>query len=364
MIRLLVFSLSALALIACGEERLISQPPDPPLQDRFPQKRASSIDILFVIDNSESMAHEQASLSANFGNFLRYVDPDPLRGGERDEVDYRLAITTTDASRTGGALVGTPAILRPGAGYDPLEKFQQNALVGIKGGSLEAGFDAALAALENASKLNGGKDFLRPEAWLYIIFLSDEDDGSFGEVHHFYRVLESMKGTGNENAVAISAIVMPRADACAEGREVGTRYIQLAELSGGVVGDLCAEDWSDTLRQLAVSGIGLAKRFQLDRPPLDQNADGVIDFEDLEVRVRYPCAVGADSEYLANPPCGRVTVDCEGRDEDHMGVLCEPYHDANVGWVFNPVQNTVVFGEGAVPGPGAEVDVTYFPRTK
>jgi len=49
------------------------------------------VDILFVIDNSGSMAEEQALLSANFKSFIDVLERDDVRA------NYRIGITTTDS---------------------------------------------------------------------------------------------------------------------------------------------------------------------------------------------------------------------------------------------------------------------------
>ena len=48
------------------------------------------VDILFVIDNSRSMAEEQATLARNFGPLIERLEQDDVRA------NYRIAITTTD----------------------------------------------------------------------------------------------------------------------------------------------------------------------------------------------------------------------------------------------------------------------------
>jgi hypothetical protein len=48
------------------------------------------VDILFVIDNSRSMAQEQATLARNFGPLIERLERDDVRA------NYRIAITTTD----------------------------------------------------------------------------------------------------------------------------------------------------------------------------------------------------------------------------------------------------------------------------
>lgn len=74
-----------------GAERVHEQV----VTDVFELEGPRKLDILFVIDNSASMAQEQATLAANFANFLDVLE-DPGLG-----VDYRIALTTTDAGSPG-----------------------------------------------------------------------------------------------------------------------------------------------------------------------------------------------------------------------------------------------------------------------
>ncbi len=48
------------------------------------------VDVLFIIDNSGSMAEEQARLAANFSSFIQVLEDPSVNA------DYRIAITTTD----------------------------------------------------------------------------------------------------------------------------------------------------------------------------------------------------------------------------------------------------------------------------
>ena len=73
-----------------------------------------AVDILFVIDDSSSMAQAQANLAANFHRFIEVLE-DPFV-----DVDYRVALTTTDSgnprcpgsSSERGALVARPCTQR------------------------------------------------------------------------------------------------------------------------------------------------------------------------------------------------------------------------------------------------------------
>ncbi|HEY8374900.1 MAG TPA: VWA domain-containing protein, partial [Nannocystis sp.] len=84
------------------------------------------VDILFVIDNSGSMADEQALLSENFESFIGVLEADDVRA------NYRIGITTTDvgnpkcpsASTTpeGGRLVLSSCIDRVAQGEFTIEQ--------------------------------------------------------------------------------------------------------------------------------------------------------------------------------------------------------------------------------------------------
>lgn len=96
-------------------------------QDSF----SNRADILFVIDNSDSMAPIANDLADNFETFvdrLSSVEDQTVRDDLGDAVtnyvdyiqepgayvDYQLGITTTDVDATGGALLGQPKILKRG----------------------------------------------------------------------------------------------------------------------------------------------------------------------------------------------------------------------------------------------------------
>lgn len=93
--------------------------------------RPNDADVLFVIDNSDSMADESVALAENFGAFVTQLAARDLAATHEglpdavedyvaysrepsDFVDFQLAITTIDARETTGALKGEPPVLRKG----------------------------------------------------------------------------------------------------------------------------------------------------------------------------------------------------------------------------------------------------------
>jgi hypothetical protein len=78
-------------------DRTASEPVE--VTERFEQSAWPSLDVLFVVDSTGSMAEEQAGLAAASGRFLD--------GLVALGVDYQVGVTTTDP-KDGGGLTGRP----------------------------------------------------------------------------------------------------------------------------------------------------------------------------------------------------------------------------------------------------------------
>ena len=113
--------------------------------------------------------------------------------------------------------------------------------------------------------------FVRDDAFLFVIFVSDENDSSFGELRYYWRVFEQLKGIGNEDTVSLSAIIGPPNDlTTGEGggcdsdagmASAGDRYAMLAEETGGIWGSICDASFADTLDALGSAAVGLKRKF-------------------------------------------------------------------------------------------------------
>jgi hypothetical protein len=191
-------------------------------ENRLPAK--TKIDLLVVIDNSGSMCEEQTELANNFDLFANFLSEDL---GEA--ADYRIAVVTTDMSVGNcdrGRFVTKPGprapncdvaqmnacefrepILKSGVGGNIVDgddlknKFACIVSAGTGGSTTERGLGAIRSALSCGGPNKAyfdpccvgddynpgcrpeaeGKpepEFLRPDALLIIIIVSDEDDCS------------------------------------------------------------------------------------------------------------------------------------------------------------------------------------------
>ena len=197
-------ALLAVAAAGCADRSLSEVPPRPSGEQRqeIPVSTNRDIDILFVVDDSDSMRQEQGSLGRNFPEFVRVLEsigdlPDLHLGvissdvgtapfavdnceGQGDDgllqvpatcpplTDGRLYIENiADADATGGRRVNVdPATTMA-------QQFECMASVGHDGCGFEQHFESMRRALDGR---NG--DFLRDDAFLAVIFIQDEDDCS------------------------------------------------------------------------------------------------------------------------------------------------------------------------------------------
>ncbi len=153
-----------------------------------PKDECSKMDVVFVIDDSGSMQGKQEKLRANFPKFVDVLDAFRTKSGAR--LDYRLAVTSTDTERadykTGGrgGFVTTPvSTCSPGPPRTWLERtdvgvasaFACRAGLGVKGTAEERPLQALFLALTDRLD-DHNRDFLRSDALLSFLILSDEED--------------------------------------------------------------------------------------------------------------------------------------------------------------------------------------------
>jgi len=315
----LICVLAAAAVPGCEETRLhvVTRHydlffPGGSLQvDSFVQKAAAQIDILWVVDNSPSMQDEQNNLANNFNSFISII--------EQSQVDYQIGVISTDMELAGhqGELQGSPKIIVRGPNAE--SQFANNVRVGTGGAGNEQGLLAAYTALTEPLISGANAGFLRTGGALAIIFVSDENDHSFGKIDFYQRIFEQMKGIGNENRVIAAAIVGDQPDGCTNPQtgdaQAGTRYHQLVQVVGGSIGSICSTDFSVTLNQLGLTVAGLSRKFTLS----DEN-----------------------------PEESSIVVKVNGQ---------EIQKDFQNGWTF---ENGSIFFQGSyVPPPAATIEVSY-----
>jgi hypothetical protein len=167
--------------------------------DAGPVGPCNKMDIVFVVDDSGSMAEEQANLAANFPEFIRVIDEHRTSVGE--ELDYRVAVTTTgrdvdytialpppfsftlpmsEQGHNGEFLQRCDMPRRWLERDDPgvADTFACAAQVGTGGPGLEMPFHALELSLTDRMADGTNAGFLRDDALFAFVILTDEDDCS------------------------------------------------------------------------------------------------------------------------------------------------------------------------------------------
>lgn len=428
----------------CGGVEPIA--PDTEQIDVFTQESAARVDVLWVVDNSGSMAAEQGKVAARFREFFLQL----VRAG----VDYHIGVVSSDPAEAGvlrayagpnvdgcvGCRFLTAAVACPEPSVELADVAQDEAAlearlleacpaqlvfrrlvhVGVDGSAFEEGFPQAARALgadeidATSGRVVGeppgeNAGFLRADASLYIVFVSDEDEGAGPDgtpVRHFQRLFEGLKGTGNENRVTVAAItgypfdaaLPPLAEVCpvlattfdgsaanddprgapltealrgpggctdVEGdpedplarAQTGGRYIELACRTGGVVANMCEADYSDALDALGANAAGLRRKFTLSRQAADiAFGPDCAPFSDDDQRL--DCDDDGSVGGAADGPLCVTAVELDGEE-----AVLVPRDQAS-GWTYEASTNSVRFEGRFVPKAGSRVEIRAFLRSR
>jgi hypothetical protein len=156
---------------------VVVPPVEPPvvledITDSFNQnENGTKLDILWVIDDSGSMADEQQALGANFEAFIKEF----VNKG----IDFQMAVTTTDTSRGRAGKVYKDSMERLTSDKlkedknQFMEDFANLVKVGTRGSGYEKGIQASEVFSDRFSN-----SWMRKDAYFTIVYMSDEEDQS------------------------------------------------------------------------------------------------------------------------------------------------------------------------------------------
>jgi hypothetical protein len=318
----------AVLLAACQDQAFSRLQGD----DTFEQAPSNAVDILWVVDNSVSMQNEQENVARGFADFVAQLDTGAM--------DVHLGVVSTDmdaANPQAGVLLGTPAVLTPEVpGFE--EAFRSRVRMGVRGSDKEKGLEAALTALSSPLADTRNAGFLRDDAMLNVVVLSDENDcsdsgalgpGATGEMCYtdyerltpVAEIVRSMKMLKPPGRVVVSGIVGPEIVENCEDTVPGRRYFTAIDMLGGVRADICQTDYSAIMSALGQVASGILTTFQLSRNAVEETIV--------------------------------VTVTPSG------GEPAEIARDEANGWTYVSAYAQIVFHGSAVPPRGATIDVTY-----
>jgi hypothetical protein len=298
--------------------------------DTFMQDLSPKADILLVVDDSGSMSDKQQSLAANFSSFIQYA--------VAANVDYHIGITTTSVARCedvpgfgcignskawGGELYrdgpSNTRILTPQT-PNVAQVFARMVNVGTDGSGTEQGLETSVLALTPPKIANENVGFLRTDANLAVVIISDAGDQSPQPVSYYQNRLVNVKGFNRLSMFTFSTIgpLQPSApgNCTYDGGGDVQRYRVVTNYTSGVVDEICNSNWAATLQNLGRTAFGFRTQFFLNNVP--------------DTSMGQPITVNING---SPAPAGS--------------------------WTYDAASNSIKFTATTTPGPGQTLTVTY-----
>lgn len=197
--------------------------------DSFTQHMSvDGIDILWVVDRSGSMNRFNAELLAGVEAMLLALPT----------ADWRLVMISADARKS---VLSTEFPLVPGDDIDDAAAM----LATLTSAPFEEGFNSVYDYINHNPY---SSTWMRADAGLLVVFVSDEEEQSHVEYPAVSDFL-SWYGSLRMGSVFMASIINVEADYTLcdlppSPIDVGDRYMEATSLIGGVIVDICDEDWS------------------------------------------------------------------------------------------------------------------------
>lgn len=306
--------------------------------DTYTQDLQPKADILLVVDDSCSMQDKQNALASNFSSFIQYA--------VAANVDYQIGVTTTTQAQDecvpgfgcfsnmskgwGGKLVvDQPTGLKYVKPTTPAvaSVFSRLVNVGTNGSGGETPLATAVMALTPPVISAENAGFLRTDANLAVVIISDATDQSTQPVTYYQNLLVNVKGFQRLSYFTFSAITptLSMAPGTCSYDETGAnsgRYTPIVQYTSGVADEICNTNWASTLQNLGRTAFGYRTQFYLNNSP-DQA------MQQVTVRVNG----------VSIPGCAQEAG-------------CQT-------WWYDPASNSIKFNTTATPQPGVPLEIQY-----
>lgn len=342
---LMLAAVSALASCHEKDPLLIGVPPNQ-RKTTGVQVFTPMVDILFVIDDSGSMAAYQQDLADNVDLFLSGFN-------KNRAINYHIGVISTGEKAVQGG--GRPGMGKGAGGghlsggikyidnHTPngLALLKENMLMGINGTGYERMFSPTYLALTEPNLSGWNSGFYRKNAALAIVMITDaEEQSNFDDTfsprsssdplyfspQSFYDFLLGLKGHDVRKVLTYGAIIPePNSLNCVtdDPNMTHDRITEFFRLSKGITYTLCEPNWGKKLANVGEDLVDkVGKRIRMDRRP-QQNS--------IEV---------------------------------YYGTQQIPADQAN-GWTYDPNDNSIVLGDGLILDPNqpanTQIEIDFEP---
>lgn len=254
------------------------------------------VDILFVVDNSDSMAEEQRNMADRIDNFISKIE----------DLNWHIAVTSTDPREE--APIGNCDIgLEQFCEHEKLEhgdggfvKFGNNQRIltpdvlqaqkllgnaiqlGTGGSSSEEGIRATYRVIEKSqSSTNPShQQFFRANAALAVILISDEDESDNEFKNKPHNLFQLVKDNWPQKSFKFHSMINLKQFNCINNDlGFGKEYEKMSHLTEGIIGSVCQDNYSEDLSSIGSEVRKQVSFVDLKCLPQDKNNDGTPDLE-------------------------------------------------------------------------------------
>ena len=198
------------------------------------------VDLIFSVDQSGSMSDDATSLANNFSTFISQLS--------NYTTDWHLMVVNADDGcndHSGYMTNSTP-------GY--IDRFS-SAVRGGGGDYTESLLTVTSNAVEKTDSGECNTGFMRTDALLHIIMVSDEPEQSSGSWSSYVTQIQNKKGSVSN--VKLSAIAGDYPGGCGSA-QAGTGYYEAVQATGGEFLSICS-NWATMVETLADASIELSE---------------------------------------------------------------------------------------------------------
>ncbi len=312
-------------IVSCdnSSEKLVPNIPRDRVVNKGDKVTNPAIDILFVVDDSGSMGTHQSNLSKNITYFIDEIQK--IR-----TLDYRIAVTTStyDSRMNGpagqdGWFLGQPNYVdRNTPNAD--DEIKKRLKVGTSGSTYEVFLDPVQAAFSQTLLKGPNAGFLRSDAYLAIIFLTDAEDLSDATPEDVFKDLTALKSGEQRRVLSYGAIIPSNSTTnCSRDGNYPVKLEKFINLAGGSYFDLCDQEFGKHLVAIARNVVN---------------------------------RIGGEILLAQRPKVETILVT--------FGSQTIPNHPKR-GWVYSERTNSIFFGDELELKPepsGTEISVDFQPR--
>jgi len=277
----------------------------PQVTDTFHQPNEAKADILWVVDCSGSMGEEQQLLSDTASSFITNA---VNRGA-----NLHIGVTSTDMedSNHQGQLQGNPKVISTDNPQAAISQFEDNVMLGTYCSGTELGLLPMQTALTEPLISGANAGFLRSDARLIVVFLSDEEDQSPGAIDSYVDALAGVKNN-NPSMYTAFAIVGNCPGGCSSletgDASEGCRYTDFAREVEGVTASICYSDYSAVTTAIVDESLSFPDTFLLSAAPQINTLQVRVNNQLLSYNVQYTFDEETNAVYLNTAPAAGATV--------------------------------------------------------